>query len=388
MANPIVPKYNANTSQITGPTTTQIASLTTGELVSNLTNGDLYIKMHNGDLRNLTPIHTVNTASGLTLESNEIKSLYNTQIGSLVDSVVVGGAASHPASYWQGKTVVEVLDTILFPDLNPTYTSPTISISGGVSGTHEVGSTINQTLTATGDSNDAGAFATLIIVDASGNAITNTGLTTTDIADVADQYGFANPNDNNRYTTQLDTQSVTVSAGSQSWRARATYGAGQAKKNNKGVTDSRTAALRTTTAPQAAETNAANFASSALTVNGIYPYFWGKSNTLPTTTTVGGEIVMGTANKVVADSNGTLSVTFAASNQYIWFAIPNGSTSKTKWYVNDTNQGNIGTSSDLFGAVQVDAVDSPDGYWNMQNYKIYISNYATQTSGAMQLRNS
>lgn len=387
MPNPIVPKFNASTAQLTGPTTTQALLLTTGEIATNVDQGDLYIKMRDGSIRNLTPVHSVNTASGLSLVSSEIKALYNTQIASAVDSVTVGGATSHPASYWQGKTVVEVLDAMLFPDLAPTYTVPTLSISGGVSGVKEVGTTITQNFTVEGHKNDAGAFQTLTI-QKNGSPATASGITTASLTNITDQYGQTNPNNpNQKYTTGLDTTSVTVAEGNTSWVGYATYDAGSAKNNNKGVTDTRTPAVRTTSAPQAADSSG-NFASGSLTVNGIYPYFYGKSTsaTKPTAAGLATAIANGTTGtKVVAVGSGTLSVTYNASGEYIWIAVPSSYPNKTKWYNTALNNGTIGAGQTFLDPTTAD-VDSPNNYWNGVEYKFYISDFKTTTEGALQFQ--
>lgn len=386
MPNPIVPKYNFSTAQLTGPTTTQALSLTTGEIVTNIDQGDLYIKMRDGSIRNLTPVHSVNTASGLSLESSEIKALYNTQIASAVESVTVGGATSHPASYWQGKTVVEVLDAMLFPDLDPTYTVPTLSISGGVSGVQEVGSTITQNFTVEGRKNDAGIFDTLTI-QKNGSPATTLGMTTASLTDIPDQYGQPNPNSpNQKYTTGLSTTSVTVAEGNTSWVGYATYDAGSAKNNNKGVTDTRPADVRTTSAPQAADSSG-TFASGSLTVNGIYPYFYGKSTsaTKPTAADLATAIAANTETKVVAVGSGTLSVTYNASGEYIWIAVPSSYPNKTKWYNTALNNGTIGAKQTFLDPTTAN-VNSPDGYWNGVGYKFYISDFKTTTSGALQFQ--
>jgi hypothetical protein len=94
---------------------------------------------------------------------------------------------------------------------------------------------------------------------------------------------------------------------------------------------------------------------------------------------------------VVASSTGTISITFSAtSDDYLWFAIPQTSTSKTKWYVDALNNGNIGgavtPAGNLFPAESVVSVTTV--LWAGINYKVYISNYQTATTGAMEMRNS
>jgi hypothetical protein len=395
MPNPIVPKFNASSTQLTGPTTTQALSLTTGEIATNIDQGDMYIKMRDGSIRNLTPVHSVNTASGLSLVSSEIKALYNTQIASMVESVTVGGATARPASSWQGKTVVEVLDTILFPDLDPTYTVPTLSISGGVSGVQEVGTTINQNFTLTGYKNDAGVFETLLIKDGSGNSVGASMTSTTDSdANIATQFGYSDPNnDNVRYTTSLSTQSVEVAPNSNSWTGYATYAAGLPKQNNKGATDSRSAQVRSVNAPQAAESNSANFASSTRSVSGIYPYFYGTSDTDLTADDVVNAIEAGSQTARVLDAGGTLSIPYnTTSPKFVWLAVPATYPAKNRWYLSDFSQNPIGANQFILAPVSKN-VTSPsfkaDGStprWSNISYKIYISSYASDVPSATPLQ--
>lgn len=95
--------------------------------------------------------------------------------------------------------------------------------------------------------------------------------------------------------------------------------------------------------------------------------------------------------KVVASSSETINITFAAtSDDYLWFAIPSTSTSKTVWYVTALNNGSIGGSvspgGNLFPAH--DTVSVTTVLWGGVNYKVYISNFQTATTGVMELRNS
>ncbi|MFN9900583.1 MAG: hypothetical protein ACK55Z_17730, partial [bacterium] len=117
-------------------------------------------------------------------------------------------------------------------------------------------------------------------------------------------------------------------------------------------------------APQAA---ANNFESTSYTYTGIYPYYWGTSVTLPTTSTIADEISGGTANKVLSSASGTITINFSASSEYLWFAHFENYTTKTKWFVTEFNQGAIGGGSNLFNTPQIVSVDSFDGYWNTIN---------------------
>lgn len=120
------------------------------------------------------------------------------------------------------------------------------------------------------------------------------------------------------------------------------------------------------------------------TLTALYPYFYWVSATLPTAD----QALINGGTKVVASSTGTLTVPFNPVAEYMWFAIPATSTSKTKWYVNALNNGNIGSPSDLFWAESIVSIDSPSAYWAWVNYKIYIANYVTTQPLSIELRNS
>lgn len=143
-------------------------------------------------------------------------------------------------------------------------------------------------------------------------------------------------------------------------------------------------------------------------ISGIYPYYFGKvcSNGAPAgsnrptdacikTIITGGTVGVGcTCNKVVAGSSGTISVNFGStSDDYLWFAIPSGSTSKTCWYVDALNKGIIGgvvsPGGNLFPTqTSVTGIKSNLSCWSGQTYQFYVSNYQTATCALMELRNS
>lgn len=132
------------------------------------------------------------------------------------------------------------------------------------------------------------------------------------------------------------------------------------------------------------------------TLTGIYPYFYGTyasggagaGSNRPTPSA--GMITGGT--KVVGVSTGTISINFnSTSDDYIWFAIPNTSTNKTKWYISALNNGDIGGSVSAGGNLFPDPVSVANvatTCWNGQTYKMYLSNYQTAATTIMELRNS
>jgi hypothetical protein len=325
---------------------------------------------------------TAESNVGLEINSSTITTVYNTLISDDVQSIAVGGAAAQPASTWKSKNIVEVLDTILFPDVAPTYTIPTISLSGTQFGIKEVGATLSQSLLLTSVKNDAGVFTGLTITKGGTPIASSTG-TVTLTTSIAAQFGYIDPNNPNYSYALSVTDSVTVINGSINWIGTGTYSAGLPKQNNKGVTDVRSAAVRSTSAPQAASSISAN----AITVTGIYPYFWGKSSTQPSAPSIAAAILAGTANKVLTAATGTVTVTYSAVGEYVWLAHAALYATKTKWFNTELNQGNIGAGNFILSPV-TQAVSSPDAYWSSINFSIYISDGATTTDGAIQFRNS
>lgn len=131
-------------------------------------------------------------------------------------------------------------------------------------------------------------------------------------------------------------------------------------------------------------------------ITGIYPYYYGTYSSggvgmgvnRPTPTAL---LITG-GTKVVDLSSGSICINYNSTNDdYIWFAIPQASTSKLIWYVCVLNNGDIGGSVSIGGNLfpDPDIISSvANDCWNSQTYKLYISNYQTAVSTIMELRNS
>lgn len=115
------------------------------------------------------------------------------------------------------------------------------------------------------------------------------------------------------------------------------------------------------------------------------PYFYGVTSTLP----VPGQALINSWTKVIWNSSWTITITFNSTDtDYIWFAIPATSASKTKRYVDVINNWDIGGWGNLFGNESTATVDSPTLLWSWVNYKFYISNYQSASTQPMQLKNA
>lgn len=340
---------------------------------------------------------SVSANTGLGIENDVLYTTYNTLLdSSLSMAETIGGLeAGTTVADLSGDTFVSLFNDLLFPTVNPTYTIPTISIGGVSNSTREVGTTLSLSITASATKNDAGDFTQLRVLRDGSALVTDTTMTISSASDIPDQFGYSDPNNpNSGFTLNSSpySESYTVPAPggsststSTQYRVDGNYDAGLAKNDNKGNTDTRTPAVRSANAPQASSNN---FQSSQYTYTGIYPYFWGVSTSQPSDVDIVNAITGGTANKVLSSAANTITITFGASSQYLWFAHFTNYTNKTVWYVDALNSGSIGGPTNLFGTPTTNSVNSPDGYWSGINFEIYISNYQTSTTGSMQLRNS
>lgn len=284
-------------------------------------------------------------------------------------TVTLGGIAS--GTQLTGKTSNEILEELLVPALEPAVTAPssTFVMGGDVShgGIYEIGVDVNIAFTSTFNRGLINPY-----YDENGvnqgtrprsglpNTYRYSGTGLSDDADV-------------NLTNNQNVNAYTVLAGSNQWGGYVSYDAGSDPvRNSKGVQ----------LQPALIAGNTSNINRS---FTGILPYFYGTSATQPTAN----QALIDSGSKTVANSDGTITINYGTvNNQYLWFAIPNASTTKQGWYVTDLNKGNIGTSGDLFNAHSLVEIDSPDAYWIDENYKIYITNYATSLTQPMQMRNA
>jgi hypothetical protein len=258
---------------------------------------------------------SIDANQGLDLTSSALGTIYNTTISNDVLSIAVGGAPSQAASIWKTLNLVQVFDTILFPDILPTYTIPTISISGSSSGTLEVGTTVNQAISVTGVKNDAGIYTQLEILRNNVQIAQVLSPVGTGVGNIAPQFGYADPNNPNfSYNLPFTDSGFVVPLGSSNWRGEGNYNAGLPKQNNKGVTDTRAAAVRSTNAPQAASND---FSTGNVTITGLYRQFFGVSAT---------DVTNSAQARALPNNNFTSTSNFASGtftlNKYI-IAIPN-----------------------------------------------------------------
>ena len=321
---------------------------------------------------------SVSANTGLGIEDMSLFTTYNTLLdGDIAMGVTIGGlSAGTEVSEISGKTFVTVFDELLFPTLQPTYTIPTITLSN-VSQTLEVGSTYNESLTSTAKKNDAGDFIFLEILRNGSTLDSTSEPTQNPTTNIPSQYGYADTNNPNYEFTFTYSESYVIPSGvtvsTTNYRSVGSYLSGLPKSTNKGTLDSRPAQVRSTDAPQLGDSS---FNSATKTITGIFPYYYGHSNTEPTLQDVIDAISGGTATKVLSSASGNLTINYNVSTKFLWFAHLASYGQKTQWYVSADNKG-LMSSSSLFDSGISGIVSSELGYWSNANFLIYLGNYAT-----------
>ena len=315
--------------------------------------------------------------------------------------VSVGGI---PINYTlTGKTLSTILQDMLVPTLNPALTLPYISAfsSNLLTTTCEVGCSTPINVSTTLNQGAINPQYTSASPYRSNGAV----------AHIYTSYGMLPAI--TAYTASL-TNTYTVPAkvggftqGTNSFvSACIAYQAGVQPKNSSGGNYSTPLVASATT-------------TLSMVVTGIYPYFYGKIASLGAAagvnrpdpfTTICSCIIAADLSRnnnvllgpvvAVFDSTNTITITFSStSDDYIWFAIPNASTSKLKWAdtVVTVNNGSIGggisAGGNLFpNPATVTAI--PGVCWIQppvpapQTYKVYVSNYQSQAINPIALSNS
>ncbi len=332
---------------------------------------------------------SANTGLGI-VDPSTLYTIYNSTLSSnLTMANNVGGIdAGTTVSDLTGQTFVQLFNDLLFPTVQPTYTVPSITTNGISNQTVEVGTSQSINFTGVGTKNDAGEFTSIRLRKNSSDVVTDNSPTEGSATDIPDQFGFTNNNNpNHTYTSSAFTETLTVptptgsnTTSSTTYDAEGDCNAGVVKKDNKGNDDTRGFGNSSNT-PQAARTN---LDASNRTITGVYPYWYGTSSTQPTVSSIQDAISGGTANKsaITNNQNGKLQITFGAVSEFIWFAHFEEYTAKVSYQAtnNPLNKGNFGPNA-VLNTFVTDGIDSPDGYWTNVNYKIYIGNYQTDTTG-------
>lgn len=293
-----------------------------------------------------------------------------TYTGATPSNVTVGALLS--GTTLTGRSISSILEEMLITTYFPTFTAPSNTFTDNASSTYEYGCVLDVDFTACFDRGSIdlqGNFQNYRSGDVNCYYYDGPGLPT----------GVSS-------TSLSDNQSITgytISASSQTWNSCVGYDVGPQP-------------LDSDSNPYCSPLPSGITSAESVSVSAIYPYYYGTvaSGGAPAGSnrpTSDNDLITG-GTKVLASSNGTLCINFnSTADDYLWFAIPTGSTSKTCWHINALNNGNIGgavsPAGNLFPDFDGVSACSAQGCWCNVNYKVYVSNYQSEATSIMELRN-
>ena len=293
---------------------------------------------------------------------NKLKTIYNTTISS-GNSQAIGLLTSKSAAYWKTKNIVEVLNEILFPTTRPTYTPTTISLSHTLTlPYYEIGTSQTNNLTLTANKNDAGAYTNLSI------------LREAQVLESVDDPTLTG----NSYSISY-SDSILVDPGTTTWTGNGDYLSGIVKNNSDNTPDTRTPQVRNPNAPQRFEND---FDSNDVSINGIYPYYYGYSNDKPTLLSIAtlvSEYTQDSASikKVLRPLSNSEQVSFGATTfQYLWIAHTGVS---KRNYITSTQPIATKIGTGLIDALfpTKETQNFTTSAWINIEFNVYISGYKT-----------
>jgi len=307
-----------------------------------------------GDLRYQT--HPTFTGSTQIVDKQYVDAATGSTIYNLGSpaAVTVGGIS--PNYVLTGKSTNCILQDMLYPELCGTLTAPyMLSLVLAPSTSPLEQGTVISSLSVTANFNQGSISPQYCSASPYRSGAANC-------------YCFTGAQINGLYACTANAATKTVTAytvlpGANTWGARTCYDAGQPAKSNKNN--------------QFAAGLIAGIASLCEnTITGILPYFWGSN----ASSTITSPIITG-GTKVVASVPASTSIIFNATTQYLWFAVPAGTTAKTKWWVCAANAGDVGGTGQLWAASCSVGVTSP--YWSGCAYDVYVTCGVTTTAAGV-----
>ena len=274
-----------------------------------------------------------------------------------VTSTTTVGAINAGETIPAGTNIQELVEKLFDKTYYPTYVEPVHSLTNNA-GLREVGSSFNITLTF---NFDRGKIL--------GKLVNNVWK---EDEKQADRLGEVTSYSINGSPNNPTTFEVTTSLGINTFSGTVYYSKGPQPKDSKGNNYDNPF-------PAGESTKSTYF-------EGIYPYFYYKSKSPILASDMRDAIASGQATKVVGRSNGTIEIPFEAKGEYIAIAYPATSTTKTIWYVNALDNGEI--PGGLLGAPNTLPCNSPTNLWSNVNFKIHVSAGLITQPNPIQLKNS
>lgn len=341
---------------------------------NDLTNKpDLQTVALTGDYNDLINRPTIDGEEGIKViqptspTSNDfmIQTEFTSNLDDSLGTVAVGGLPATTVGALKGQSLRKIIEDMVAPTLNPTLTAPSITSFTRTPSTssYEIGSSQTFSFTAnfSRGSINPQYSATSPFRSGAPNSYIYTG------------QGLVGTITSTSTSNTRSGISVTIASGTNTWTVAVAYDSGVQPYNNKGGLFSTPLSAGTT-------------GTTSNTLTGIYPYFYYKSSSPITASSMKTAIESGLATKVVSAANGTITIPFAATGEYIAVAYHNSYTTKTIWYVNALDNGAI--PGGVFGSAQLISINSPDGFWSNQSFKIHVSPGLITQSNPIELRNS
>ncbi len=252
-----------------------------------------------------------------------------------------------------GKTVSCIIQDLLVPELCGNITEPSITIDLAYSGILEIGHNISQIVTANFNRGCINPQYCSVSDKRSGlpNAYCFTG------SDMPIGFQLC--------TSTIASENIlsyNVSSGIQTWGVCARYDAGNPALGSKGT-------------EYCAALSSGYTALVTSSIRGILPWYWGTN----LTNTITSDII-NSGNKKVAVVTQSTPICFNATTEYLWFAAPAGTTTKTKWWVCAANAGDIGGTGNLWANACSVNVTSAEGCWSNCSYDVYVTCGITTTA--------
>lgn len=280
---------------------------------------------------------------------------------SIVTADLTVGAIEAQDVVQVGTNLQEFIEQLLSKTFNPILNPPSFSLTNDA-GLREIGSSDPFTLTFN--------FNRGSIVGKTDGGVWQPSLSQGPRAGASISYRI----DGNTQFNNTLLIADTLSPFGNSFNATVTYGIGQQPLNSKN-------------GPYLLPLEGATSQAQSTTVQGIYPYFYYKSSSPITAASMQAAIVSGDAEKVLGDSNGTLSIPYNVVGKYMAVAYPNASTAKTKYFVTVLDAGVLGLSTSPFNLGNVLNCNSPDSFWSNIPYRIHVSPILTNPATIIELRN-
>ena len=346
--------------QVTSAATNDVAGLNYRTLNLTFISGNGNI----GGTSTLVTISYINEIAGPQGNQGVQGPVSGTETTSQITSDLEVGAILAQQIIPIGTNLQEFATLLLKKTFNPTITGPSFSLTNNVSIPREIGSSAPFNLSFN--------FNRGNILGASVGGVWQPTTSQGSRAGTATSWTINGIVQSGAGGNVLSVSPVLVEAGN-TFTGTVTYGAGIQPLNSIG--ENFGSALGGGTSP-----------SQSTTITGIYPYFWYKSSSPITAANMQTFIANGTATKVLEPSTGTITIDFDATGQYLAFAYPSSSPTKTSWFVSTLNSSTI--PGGVFGGPTVLACNSPTvGLWSNVSYKIHTTAGVVSELNPYQLKN-